>query len=164
MYGEPKLAKPKELKGIKQSFSVDYIFKKCKCPVFILNNDVWIQHKDYFSPSMKLPIEDQGMPLGVLAKKYLNKNKGNKFLYPDSWGDIVLRSEAWILVKNLIHTIKQDEFELNILNDIIRQQEKVCKFEEYDLCCSDMERFWEKVIKECKKYIKGQTLFITYIE
>jgi len=103
---------------------------------------------------MKLPIEDQGMPLGIIAKKYLNKQKNNKFIYPDSWGDVVLRSEAWILIKNLIHIIKQDEFELNILNDIIRQQEKVCKFEEYDLCCSDMERFWEKVIKECKKYIK----------
>ena len=41
-YGEPKLSKPKELKGIKQAFSVDYIPKKCKCQCFIKDNDLWV--------------------------------------------------------------------------------------------------------------------------
>ena len=34
-YGQPKLPKPKELKGIKQIFSIDYIPTKCKCPIYI---------------------------------------------------------------------------------------------------------------------------------
>lgn len=33
-YGQPKLSKPKELKSIKQSFSGEYIPKKCNCPCF----------------------------------------------------------------------------------------------------------------------------------
>lgn len=52
-YGEPKLTKPKELKGIKQFDSVDYIPKKCKCQIFIKDNDVFIKHNDYFSPILE---------------------------------------------------------------------------------------------------------------
>jgi hypothetical protein len=151
-YGEPKLSKPKELKGIKQTFSIDYIPKKCKCPIFILGNDVWVQHNDYFSPSMDLPSEDIGMPLGVLCKKYLDKDKKNKFVYPDAWGDIVLRQQAWIKIENLMHRLRLGDFELDLLKDILRQQEMICGFKENELICTDMERFWERVIIECKKY------------
>jgi hypothetical protein len=152
-YGEPKLDKPKELKGIKQTASIDYIPKKCKCPMFILGDDVWIQHNDYFSPSMKVSPEDVGMPLGYLASKYCGKDKKNKFIYPDSWGDIVLRQQAWIKIENLIHRLKIHEFELDIVSEICRQQEKLHGFKENELCTTNMERFWEKVVKESKKYI-----------
>ena len=77
-YGQPKLDKPKELKGIKQALSVDYIPKKCKCQVFILDKDIWIKHGDYFSPSMK--VEEIGAPLDYLVNKYTDKTKGKKFI------------------------------------------------------------------------------------
>lgn len=153
-YGEPKLPKPKELKGIKQLFTIDYIPKKCRCPIFIENDNLWIRHNDYFSPSMNLPNDEIGAPLDVLAKKYLDKDKSKKFVYSDAWGDIVLRQEAWIKLENLIHWIDRDVFELDILNEILRQQEKLHNFEEYELCCTDMERFFEKVINSTKKYHK----------
>ena len=99
-----------------------------------------------------MPVEDIGAPLGNLAKKYLDQNKKNKFIYPDSWGDIVLRNEAWILIENLMQEIKDDVFEPDIINHIYRGQEKVCGFEEYELCCTTMERFWEKVVKGCIEF------------
>ena len=147
-YGEPKLKKPKELKNIKQVFAVDYIPKKCTCGVFIKGNDVWIKHRDYFSGTMKLPAEDVGRPLGYLANKYCNVVKREKFAYPDAWGSIVLRNEAWILLQNLVLDIRAGVFALDIVNDICRQQETVCDFDEYELVCTPMERFWEKVVHQ----------------
>lgn len=148
-YGEPKLSKPKELKGIKQSFSINYN-KHCKCPVFIKDNDIWIKHKDYFSPSVNSKDnEDLGASLDFLTKKYLNKDKKQKFIYGDSWGDIVLRQEAYICIKNLLKHIKED-FELDIINKIIKQQEKIHKFKKYELEDTNMSRFWEKVINKLK--------------
>lgn len=152
-YGEPKLEKPKELKGIKQSFSIDYIPKKCRCPIFINGNDIWVQHNDYFSPTMEIEKEDIGMPLSYKVKKYCSKSKSEKFIYPDSWGSIVLRQQAWIKIENLIYRIKLGEFELDLLKLIRIQQEQLHSFKENELVDSDMERFFEKIISECKKIL-----------
>lgn len=152
-YGQPKLPKPKELRGIKQIASVDYIYKKCRNQIFIKDNDVWIKHRDYFSQPMPLEDEDMGMPLSVLVKKYLSKDTVNERGYPDAWGSIILRNEAWVILQNLILDIKNDVFELDILNSILRQKEQFYGFEKYSLCCTDMDRFYEKVINEVKKYL-----------
>lgn len=149
-YGEPKMKKPKELRNIKQVFSIDYIPKKCRCGVFIKDDDVWVKHRDYFSDTRKLPAEEIGRPLGFLVEKYCNMAKSDKFVYPDAWGSIVLRNEAWICLKNLMVDIKSDIFVLKIINSICRQQEVACGFDEYDLCCTPTERFWEKVVCELK--------------
>lgn len=144
-YGEPKLKKPKELKNIKQEFSVDYISKKCKCGVFIEGNNLWVKHRDYFSQSIKYDEEDFDKPLEVLANKYCNKNKKAKFVYNDSWGDIVARNEAWICLEDFIIDVKK-KHPLELLPEILRQQEKACGFEDYELECSDMARMFEKII------------------
>jgi hypothetical protein len=150
-YGDPKLKKPKELKGIKQAFSVDYIPGKCRCPVYLEGNNIWIKHRDYFSPSMKLPTEDIGAPLNVLITKYTDKKKGKKFIYSDAWGDIVLRSEAWIKLENSHYWMRKRVFVLDILNELLRQQERLHGWEPYELCCSDMERFLERMIRILSK-------------
>ena len=155
-YGDPKLKKPKELKGIKQAFSVDYIRGKCRCQVFIEGNDIWIKHRDYFSPSMKLPTEDIGAPLDVLVNKYLDKKKGKKFIYGDAWGAIVLRSEAWIKLENVRYWLREGVFILDVLNELLRQQERLHGWDEYELCCSDMERFLERMLMQVKKYKKEE--------
>lgn len=141
------MTKPRELKGIKQVMSIDYIAKKCRCPIFILGDDVWIQHNDYFSESMKLSSEDTGMPLGYLAKKHMSKDKKQKFVYANAWGDIVLRNQAWLRIHNLLKQIQEGRFQLDIVGDIREQQEKLHGFEELELCCTDMERFWDSVVK-----------------
>jgi hypothetical protein len=155
-YGQPKLTKPKELKGIKQIFSIDYIPKKCKCPIYIKNDDIWIKHRDYFSPIFNPPDDKyMGKPLNDVLKKYFpNCNlKPEKFIYSDNWSSSVLRNEAWICIKYFISCVKQNCFELDILDEILRQQEIICDFKKYDLCCTDMERFWEEVINKTKRYI-----------
>lgn len=153
-YGQPKLSKPIELKGIKQSFSVDYIPRKCKCQIFVNGNDVWIKHGDYFSPSMNTLPEESGAPLDYLANKYAGKNKGKKFIYGDAWGSIVLRQEAWIQLKSLVYWIERDMFDLDILSNLLREQEKLHGWQEYELSPSNMERFIESVILQTKKHLK----------
>lgn len=152
-YGEPKLSKPKELKGIKQAFSVDYIRNKCRCQVFIKDNDIWIKHKDYFSEIIHPEPHEMGMPLNYFAEKHLGRNRPAKFIYEDAWGSVVTRNESWIILENVIADIKSDIFILDIINEICRQQEKYHGFDEYELICTDMERFWEGVIKQVNKIL-----------
>ena len=90
-----KLDKPKQLKGIKQVTSIPMYGGKVRHGLFLLDDDLYIQCRDYFSPSICFP-EDIGTPLSYRAKKYLGKNYKNKFAYPDGWGDIVRRQCAWL--------------------------------------------------------------------
>ena len=100
-HGEPKLDKPKELKGIKPADSIAFN-KHCKFPVFQKDNALYIQCKDYLSPYFVPPVEDAGKPLSYILKKYFATSKSIKtFVYPDTWGSVVLRSEAWIKVSNI---------------------------------------------------------------
>lgn len=133
--------------------SVDYIPKKCRCQIFILNNDIWIKHKDYFSEIYKPTPEESGMPLDYFAEKFMGKNRPKKFIYDDAWGSVVFRNEAWIKIENLMAEIKSGKFELDIINEVRNQQEIYHSFNEYELACTGMERFWENVVKELKKEV-----------
>ena len=151
-YGQPKLSKPKELKGIKQSFSVDFIPKKCTCQCFVKDNDLWIKHRDYFSEEL----DDDATfdkPLEYSIKHYgLNSKKGNKFVYPDCWGSIVLRNEAWIVFKNIIPQLKlQSEYELKY--DMLKKFCDGINAKYDDFLIGDWEKFFEKVVKELNKYV-----------
>lgn len=152
--GEPKLKKPKELQGIKQIFSLEYIPKKCRCQIFVKNNDVWVKHRDYFSCEGEPEPHEIGMPLNYFAEKYMGKNRPRKFIYEDAWGSVVLRNEAWITIKDLLTDIKSNTFQLDIIREIRRQQEQYHGFEEYSLCSTDMERFWEKLVNELAEQAK----------
>ena len=98
-----------------------------------------------FNEPIKYDDEDFGQPLEFLVNKYLGKEKKNKFVYPDAWGSIIARNEAWICLEGFMIDVKNKHF-LDLLSDILRQQEKVCGFEEYDLECSDMARMYEQII------------------
>ena len=93
-YGEPRLKKPKELTGIKQSFSVDWIDKKCKCPCYMLGDDIYIKHRDFNS-----------IELYRTGHKFRKK-----FIYKDEFGCVVLRGEAWLMIKNIRQDIKNKVF------------------------------------------------------
>lgn len=149
-YGEPKLPKPSGLKGINKTLSIDYIPKKARCQIFIKDNDIWIKHVDYFSPSLKVEPEDIGSPLKVLCEKYIvDSNRKAKFIYDDSWGDIVLKNEAWICIENLM-IYKNIIHPTDLVNTLLTQQEKysVFKFKELQLQDSTMSRFYENLLLE----------------
>lgn len=145
--GQPKLRKPKELRGINRAFSVDYIPKKARCQVFIKGNDVFVKHVDYFSPTLR----DARLPdasLDVLAKKLLNKEVAKKFIYTDNWGSIVLRNEAWIKVANLAYVAHNNKFYPDVVLDILKAQADYHNIDYVELMCTPMERFWEGVVTQ----------------
>ena len=51
-YGQPKLKKPKELKGIKPIFSIGY---RKKHQIFKNNNDIWIKNNDINVEEIEMP-------------------------------------------------------------------------------------------------------------
>ena len=153
-YGQPKLSKPKELSKIKQSFSVDFIPKKCACACFINDNDLWIKHRDYFSSSYRKP-EDVGMPLSYKLKKYSIAQKKEKFIYSDNWGSIVLRNESWLCFKNIMPIILRNKNAHKVMLDLmIQNDENMSKNNDYYEMLMEWERFFEKVTDECRNYIK----------
>lgn len=150
IYGQAKLNKPVILKGIKQICSISYI-GKCKCPVFISENDIYIQHKDYFSPSLNIPVEDMGAPLSYIINKYHNKDRYVKgFVYSDAWGSIVLRQEAWLKFSGILENIKEYN-NIQLTSIAIGLMECYHGLEESELCCTGMERFFENVFSKLKE-------------
>lgn len=90
-----KLTRPKELKGIKQIGSVT--FCKNKCSVYIVGNDIYMQHNDYFSPIWTPPDpEYRFAPLSVVVNHYFGGHKGKKFIYDDNWSSVVMQIIAWL--------------------------------------------------------------------
>ena len=87
------------------------------------------------------------MPISYYLKKYFNHTKKDKFVYPDGWGDIVLRNEAWILLKDILPLIKTEN-EVVAAQNILKLQSQEKKYSYIDSCNeNEWERFWEKVVK-----------------
>lgn len=128
VWGQPKLLKPKELKGIKQSFSVDWIPKKCVCKCFILNNDFYIQHRDF----------------GSINIHNHNHEFRRKFIYNDTFGCVVLRGEAWIKIENFIIDIRNNIFPPKLFENLAEQISG-------EIGDCEWERFFEKIITQTKK-------------
>lgn len=152
-YGEPKLSKPKELNGIKHIGTATFIPKKCNPQVFIKNNDVYIKHTDYFSSNWIPPKGEKiDMPISYYMKKYFNKDKKDKFVYPDGWGDIVLRNEAWILLKDIIPLIKTENevIAAQIILKLQQQERKYSHINSSNEC--EWTNFWERVVKCIKAH------------
>lgn len=159
-YGQPKLAKPKELKA-KQSFSVAWN-KSCKCPVYIQGNDVYMKHKDYFSGTFSPPPEDWGAPTQVLLDKYFNGGKKVKsFIYFDCWSSIILRDESWLKFQNLIPLLKRKENPLigtpSFLVDELIKSDSIARkrLQGYISFQEEWERFFEQLIKECLNWMRN---------
>lgn len=156
LWGQPKLKKPDELKGISQSFTVDYIANKCKCQCFVKDNDLWIKHRDFFSLLHKSDAEDCGTPLNHRLKKYFGENKSylDKFIYSDTWGSIVLRNEAWIVFRNLKDTILRTEVPpvSSVINAFINSK---LLFKSGIIELNNIwQQFFENVCKEYRKFIE----------
>lgn len=141
-YGDQKLGKPKELKNVRPVAGVDFIPKKCSCLVFIKDNDIWVRHNDYLSSTWRPPTADIGMPLEVQLEKYFNKDKKKKFTYGDCWGSVVLRSESWVVIRNIIPYIEVATAE-QLAREIVTQQRDELWTIGAEL---EWERFWVRVV------------------
>ena len=153
-YGEPKLSKPKELKRINPIGKAIYIPKHCEPQIFIKDKDVYIKHTDYFSYIWSPPEGERiDIPLSYYAEKYFNKNRKNKFVYPDCWGSIVLRNEAWILLKDII-PLMETENSILVSKNILQMQ----RYDNYSSIDTNNEcewlNFWENVCLSVKDYLE----------
>lgn len=94
-WGEPKLKKPEEING-KPNFSITYSNieqGKCKCPVYIIDNDMYILHRDWHSNSMNV--------YNYNSKYNQNISLSKKRLYDDGIKRVILRDEAWIKLTDI---------------------------------------------------------------
>lgn len=129
LYGQPKLNKPKHLKGIKQSGSIK--FSKASCPAYITKDGVYIKHRDFFSQSISIP--------DALTANMIDKKK-NKFIYNDNFGSVVLRNEAYLLVRGSLSGFKPE-----IVYRLIRETERALRLSEYALENYDWVHFYEQL-------------------
>lgn len=146
-YGEPKLQKPKELKGIKSIGTAMYN-EKCNPQVFVIGDDVWVKHTDYFSKTWQPPEDEKiGMPLDYYLKKYFGKSKAAKFIYDDAWGSIILRNEAYVLLKGIVPVIESnnDHYVADAIVDMQKRSDKYCCYRNYPELELEWHRFWESV-------------------
>lgn len=154
-YGEPKLSKPKELKGIKSIGSAIFIPKKCNPQIFVNGNDIYIKHTDYFSCSWQPPKGERiNKGQSYYMNKYFDENRKEKFIYTDNYADIVLRNDAWILLRNSIQVIKSTTNHLDF-TQLVLQQQKKDKYTQFTTNDSILEwrRFWEDVYTKVDNYL-----------
>ena len=124
-----KLTKPKELKGIKQSFSYTYIGKR-KCPVFIREQDIWINHRDWCSvPGTKAEAE------------LYQKTHSNKFVYDDNYSVKVIHpGYAWIRMNGALNSKVKT-------TDILRQIAIECHSNNSPFNVDDARMFNDVIVK-----------------
>lgn len=130
-FGEPKLKKSKELHRVKQAFSVNWIYKKCKCACYVLGDDIYIKHRDFNS----IEIYDH------------NHEFRKKFIYNDTFGSIVLRGEAWLVTKDVRKDLQNNVFIPRICWALAEQITG-------ELGNGDWERFFERVIQNAMVFHK----------
>ena len=143
---EEKLVKPRELRGVKQIASVSMLGGKTRHGIYILNDDLYIRCGDFFSPSFRKP-EDIGTPLVYRLGKYFGVTKKDRFIYPDTWGDVVLRQSAWLKFANYIPTMRYFTDK--------KMSAACCDFMKNEYTGRDLDnewrRFFENVAKEIRK-------------
>lgn len=129
MYGEPKLKRPAELKGLKAETTFSMRGKDAKGSLFLKDGKVLWLCRDFASKDAGFPErKDMELPTSVLAKKYGLGRKGFKsFIYPDAWCRILQRNEAWIefdcaaIQKMEIYRISQEVFEFVANNTDLKE-------------------------------------------
>lgn len=150
IYRQPKLKKPKEISGINSFGSACYIRKHCSPKLYLSGNDLWLKHTDYFSSVFCPEQNEQGKSQNYYLEKYFDKSKANKFTYTDNWGAIVLRNEAWIVIRELIPLIYTELPNYQIADIILESQIQVEQGINNDVTWRD---FWKDAVRVTRNYL-----------
>lgn len=122
--GEPKLKKPKELKGIKPFTSYKW-GGVTTCQAFINGDDLWINHHDWCSVAH----------YGVDAK-YRKKH----FVYSDGFTAPVSKGDAWIRFGGILKYPNRSA----VIRDIVHE---CLELDESRFCMDDERMFVDVYIK-----------------
>ena len=141
LYGEPKLKKPPEIVGLKQAGSAKF-GSKCKCPVFIQDNSVYVKHRDWFSAYIPISVAEN---IGFIDRRR------QKFIYNDNFGSVVLRNEAWLKINDL-SVDKSAIFTHEMVNKLIIATADELGFDWEDIYHYDWVKFYEDIINIVKEY------------
>ena len=126
-FNEPKLKKPKELKGVKPFMSYKW-GGVTTCQAFIQENNIWINHHDWCS-----------IALYGLDVKYKSH-----FVYSDGFEAPVLKGDAWIKIS--------EAMDGKIIN-VIRRITEECLINSNSRFCVDDERMFIDVIVNARRTI-----------
>lgn len=138
-WGEPPLKKPKALNGVKQLGSVPF-GSKCKCPVYVTRTDIYLKHRDFFSPCISL---QRAKEHGIID------NWNHKFIYNDNFGGVVLRNEAWLRIPIMLPFSYKG---LIPAYGLCFEMERTCGLKEGTLCGFAWFNMFDNLIKLCKPY------------
>ncbi len=126
---EPKLKKPKELKGIKSFLT--YIWGGITgCQAFIAGVDVWVNHHDWCSIPSK-------------NTKYGKRH----FVYNDAFNTPVVKGDAWIVLKGVMLFTKRTE----ALRAIFQE----CVVDGSRFCMDDCRMFEDVYLKAWEERLRG---------
>ena len=115
-YGEEKLSRPACLKGMKHTWELPIVKKKCK--VYEMPDGSLVLHMgELFCKLMSFPQqEDISLPFSALARKYperLNRKSVKGFVYADAWCTVYERNEGYIRITGLREALS-DIFRLKL--------------------------------------------------
>lgn len=147
VYGQPRISKPKELKGIKPAFSQTLNKSGRKCRVYLCGNDIYVYFFDLFSRLMTFPDpEDMALPTSALARKYPERfsfGRKEKFIYADSWGTIRERNEGYLRFADLLLRIADEDYLPRLVGQVA---------DEFTLLSKSDERFEEIHGSYCQRW------------
>lgn len=138
LWGESKLKKPKELRGIKPLTSIK--IDKTSHQVFVKNSDVWVKHRDFFSQTY-YNHELNGAPLNTVLDNTIGKERPKKFIYGDAWGDLVLRNEAWLIFPDMI-----EKYDIDFVKCACFDLQKMLGIPWHETMISDIGRFLDALL------------------
>jgi hypothetical protein len=92
------------------------------------------------------------MPLSYYLEKYFSTSRKEKFVYSDAWGDIVLRNEAWILLKDYLPLVETEDC-VSFAEHVLSQQVKDGYSKGLDLHDMEWIRFYEDVYRIVKTHL-----------
>ena len=115
-YGQPKISKPKILKGLKPWWR-EKVMQKPADVYALPDGDFVIYFGNLFSRPMSFPDpKDMALPTPALIAKYPERfmENGKKsfkgFIYPDAWCPILERNEGYVLVERLRDRVRDSSY------------------------------------------------------
>lgn len=98
-YWDDKLKPPKAIKGVKP-VGIEFIGgrkKKCTFRCYFMRDEIYIKCTDFFSPAFTFnDYRLDSLPLKAKVQKLGFDVNVKGFVYPDGWGSMILRNEAWL--------------------------------------------------------------------